>query len=114
MKHPTRKTRTQGRKPTRPVDAAPLSQADQTLLALFGGPVTPLQMMQRFGIMRLAPIVHNLRADGFKIETRMVQVQNRWGEPCTVAEYWLRDRRRARSLRLQRLRAAARRGRAQA
>lgn len=89
--------------------ARELSQHDLILNALFMGPLTSLDAIRRFGCTRLAAVIHNLRQDGFKIDSLNVSVPNRYGDTVCVAQYHLRDRRRARSLRVQRIKRAARR-----
>lgn len=87
--------------------ARDLSQHDLILNALFMGPLTSLDAIRRFGCTRLAAVIHNLRQDGFKIDSLNVSVPNRYGDTVCVAQYHLRDRRRARSLRVQRIKRAA-------
>lgn len=86
-----------------------LNQHDQVLNALFLGPLTSLDAIRRFGCTRLAAVIHNLKQDGFRIESVNVTVQNRYGADVCVAQYRLLDRRRARSLRVQRIKRAGRR-----
>ena len=86
------------------------NQSDTVLRQLRGGPITSLQMIQSFGITRLATVIFALREDGFNITTEMVNVLNRWGKECTVARYALKRGRRRNSPRLARL-LGARRGR---
>lgn len=83
-----------------------MSQADAILADLFAGhAVTPQDALQRHGIMRLAAIIHILRADGFRIHAEIVTAPNRHGYDVAFARYTLSERRRARSLIAQRARA---------
>jgi hypothetical protein len=86
-----------------------MNQCDQVLLQLRGGSaITSLQMIQLFGITRLATHIHVLRQDGWPIKTEMVEVRNRFGQRCTVARYSLKPRaRRRRSPRADRVNRAA-------
>lgn len=52
-------------------------------------PVTPLQAWDGLGIYRLAARIKDLRDDGHSITKETVAVENRFGEPCRVAEYRL-------------------------
>ena len=53
------------------------------------GSINPLQAWQALGIYRLGARVFDLKQDGMKIKTRKVNVDNRFGEKCRVAEYYL-------------------------
>ena len=68
-----------------------MSQTERLLKALKTGPVNPLSAWIDLGIYRLAARVSDLRAAGHNVERRMVQVQNKYGEPCVVAEYRLEE-----------------------
>lgn len=80
-----------------------MSQTDIVLQQLRGGPITSLQMINTFGITRLATHVLVLREDGFDIRTQLVSVRNRFGASCIVARYSLHGRKRKRSPRVARL-----------
>lgn len=51
--------------------------------------ITALIAMEKFGIMRLASRIHDLREMGYKIMTSTVEVKNRYGDICHVACYKL-------------------------
>lgn len=51
--------------------------------------ITALIAMEKFGIMRLASRIHDLREMGYKIMTSTVEVKNRYGDICRVANYKL-------------------------
>lgn len=51
--------------------------------------ITPLQAMEQFGCMRLTSRIHDLRQMGYEISSTMVEVKNRYGEPCRVSQYRL-------------------------
>lgn len=51
------------------------------------GSINPMQAWQELGIYRLAARVKNLRDDGYHVVGSKVEVPNRFGEVCRVAEY---------------------------
>lgn len=51
--------------------------------------VDPLDGWSRLGIYRLSDTVLQLRKSGWRIVTSRKGVQNRFGESCRVAEYYL-------------------------
>ena len=51
--------------------------------------ITPLQAMDHFGCMRLSGRIHDLREMGYNISSDLVEVKNRYGETCRVAQYRL-------------------------
>lgn len=53
------------------------------------GPVDPMIALNELCIFRLSARVLELRKSGHKISKRMVEVRNRFGEECHVAQYWL-------------------------
>jgi len=66
------------------------SQTQQILEALESGSgLTALDAQERFGIMRLAARINDLRASGHNIISQRVSVTNRHGETVKVARYWL-------------------------
>ena len=85
-----------------------MNQLDKVLQQLRGGPITSLEMIQRFGITRLAAIVYTLRQDGFRIRSENVTVLNRFGDRCEVARYVLLNRRRGGHASIRKLRDAQR------
>lgn len=52
------------------------------------GSITTLQAFG-IGVARLASRVFDLKAKGIPIKREMVEVENRKGEKCRVARYWL-------------------------
>ena len=54
------------------------------------GSVTQFEALKDLGVMRLASRVSELRKNGHKIESRMVKVENRYGETCRVKRYSLK------------------------
>ena len=54
-----------------------------------GDGLTALDAQSRFGIMRLAARINDLKHDGHKIISRRVDVRNRHGDPVKVAKYWM-------------------------
>ena len=67
----------------------PPTQCERVLARLQEGPLNPLQSWQELGVYRLAPRCEELRKAGFDIRTRRIEVRNRFGEVCRVAEYHL-------------------------
>ena len=51
--------------------------------------ITQITALEKYGCMRLASRIADLRGEGYHIETNTKEVQNRWGEKCRVAEYRL-------------------------
>jgi hypothetical protein len=67
-----------------------MSQTDQILNYLKAGKaITPLGAIERFGCMRLAARVRDLRDMGIDVKRRMIPVVNRYGKEVMVAEYRL-------------------------
>lgn len=52
------------------------------------GSITTLDAF-RIGVARLASRVFDLRMKGVPIKREMISVENRKGEKCRVARYWL-------------------------
>lgn len=65
------------------------NQCDRLLARLRQGPVNPLQCWTELGIYRLAARVSDLRKAGHRIHKTTVEVRNRYGETCRVAQYRL-------------------------
>lgn len=55
------------------------------------GSITQFQALADCGVMRLASRISDLRKRGFEIESEMVTVTNRFGEPCRVKQYRLKE-----------------------
>lgn len=53
------------------------------------GSITQLEAWTQIGVMRLASRISDLRSQGVSIAKRMIDVANRYGESCKVAEYSL-------------------------
>jgi hypothetical protein len=53
------------------------------------GPIQPFAAWRDLGVYRLASRINDLRKLGHKIETKKVDVVNRWGESSYIAEYSL-------------------------
>ena len=52
------------------------------------GSITQLEALQDLGIMRLASRISDLKRLGHPIESKVVEVKNRYGEPCHVKRYY--------------------------
>lgn len=53
--------------------------------------ITQLQANEYLGVSRLAAVIFDLKKEGYNIESEMIEVENRWGEKCRVARYYLKD-----------------------
>ena len=65
-----------------------MSQQTEVLKHLKTQPLTPLVALKKYGTLRLAAIVFNLRDEGYNIKTDMVNVGNK-SNPKYVAQYKL-------------------------
>lgn len=65
-----------------------MTQQTQVLNHLKKEPLTPLVALRKYGTLRLAALVFNLRDAGYNIKTEMVNVGSK-GKPKTVAQYSL-------------------------
>ena len=54
------------------------------------GSITQLEALKDLGVFRLASRISELRKKGYKIESQMVKVENRYGETCRVKRYSLK------------------------
>lgn len=54
------------------------------------GSITQLEALKDLGVFRLASRISELRKKGYKIESQMVKVENRYGETCRVKKYSLK------------------------
>lgn len=67
-----------------------VSKKEAVRIALLQGEkITPLDQEGRpsFGTTRLADIVFRLKKEGLPIETKIIEVKDRFGNVCKVAEY---------------------------
>lgn len=53
--------------------------------------LTAMQALDKFGCMRLASRISDLRRMGYEIGREMIAVKNRDGETCYVASYKLME-----------------------
>lgn len=53
------------------------------------GSITQIEALQEIGVMRLASRISDLRKQGENIGSKMIKVQNRFGETCRVKSYFL-------------------------
>lgn len=53
------------------------------------GTIQPMEAWSDLGIYRLGARIYDLRDQGYAITRKMVNVVNRFGEECRVAEYQL-------------------------
>lgn len=53
------------------------------------GSITQLEALEHLGVMRLSNRIGELKKRGERIRTEMIQVQNRYGEKCRIAKYYL-------------------------
>jgi hypothetical protein len=66
-------------------DAA--TQRRQVLEHLQRAPLTPLEALRRYGIMRLGARVYDLKQEGYDIRTEMIAVSKADGSEARVAQY---------------------------
>ena len=52
--------------------------------------ITPLDAAHFLGVLKLSTRIGELRKDGIRIEQKMVDVVNRYGETSRVCRYWLK------------------------
>lgn len=60
-----------------------------------GKTLTSLEALREYGIMRLPNRISELRQRGEPIEKRTIVVMNKYGQAVRVAEYRLREEKRA-------------------
>jgi hypothetical protein len=53
--------------------------------------ITPMEAWQELGIYRLGARAWDLKQAGHPIKSKLVKVQNRWGETIKVAQYWMEE-----------------------
>ena len=53
--------------------------------------ISPMEAFEKFGITRLAAVVHELRHSGYNIETVMVESRTRYNRTCKYALYVLEE-----------------------
>lgn len=67
------------------------TQCERILDYLYAhGGITQYEALNELGVMRLASRISELRRNGFEIASKMVKVQNRYGETCRVKRYSLK------------------------
>lgn len=67
------------------------SSQNQILIKYFksGKKLTALAAQDTFGIARLASRIHDLKQMGHDIQSRTIEVKNRWGDAVRVKQYFL-------------------------
>ncbi|MDR0233495.1 MAG: helix-turn-helix domain-containing protein [Zoogloeaceae bacterium] len=65
------------------------TQCEAILERLQRAPITPLEALEELGIFRLGGRIYDLKRQGHRIISEMVEVTNRHGKPCHVARYSL-------------------------
>ena len=55
------------------------------------GSITQTEAFFDLGVMRLASRISSLRKQGYKIESTLEKVKNRYGEACHIKRYRLSD-----------------------
>jgi len=53
--------------------------------------ITAREAYTKFGCMRLSGRIYELRQRGYEISSTMVEVKNRYDEPCRVSLYRLKE-----------------------
>ena len=56
------------------------------------GGITPLEALDKFGVMRLASLISELKQMGHSIKTELVKAKNRSGDTVVFAKYILEDK----------------------
>ena len=54
-----------------------------------GGKVNPLMAWQNLGIYRLSARIFDIKELGLNVQSRFIEVLNRFGETTKVKEYWI-------------------------
>ena len=54
--------------------------------------ITQLKALEKFGCLRLSGRIHDLREQGYRIMTNIIEVENRNGDVSRIAEYRLVER----------------------
>lgn len=55
-----------------------------------GKPITPREAYDELGCYRLGARIYDLRAEGYQIDTQMIETTDRHGERCRYGQYRLR------------------------
>ena len=58
------------------------------------GSITQLQAYAELGVMRLPSRIFYIKRMGYNIITEMIEVENRFGENCRVARYYLKEQKK--------------------
>jgi hypothetical protein len=64
-----------------------MSQCDEILAHLKRGPISAIEALNNYGCFRLAARIKDLRAQGYDIETKNLDLPN----SKTVAQYYLKE-----------------------
>ena len=64
-------------------------QTQRLLEHLKLAPITPMEAWSELGIYRLGARIWDLKKKGHSVSTTLVDVTNRFGEVCRVAQYRL-------------------------
>ena len=64
-------------------------QCERILARLKSGPLTQIEALGELGVLRLASRINDLKNAGHCIHKQMIEVTNRFGEKCRVAQYEL-------------------------
>ena len=69
-----------------------LSQKEKVLRHLKEvGPITPLDALNDYAIMRLTSRICELKDEGYDIKSELVSSKNKFGEKVSFSKYTLRD-----------------------
>jgi len=67
-----------------------MSQADRVLSYLeSGNTITTLDAFKELGITRLGARIFELRQQGHPVQSNRLTVTNRFGEDCSISEYYI-------------------------
>jgi hypothetical protein len=54
-----------------------------------GNTITSLEAFSSLGVTQLASRIFDLKKQGYHIDSTRIKVSNRFGEECSVSEYYL-------------------------
>ena len=66
-------------------------QTDRVLARLQQGPLTQFEAFEELAVWRLAARVNDLKKAGYNIIPTRIDVFNRYGEKCSIAQYQLHE-----------------------
>lgn len=55
------------------------------------GSITSYEAFTELGVVRLASRIHDLTRKGYRIASKFIERQNRYGESCRFKKYWIME-----------------------